>query len=224
MPETVITVQGRHTASAPAERVTLALTVQFDGGERAVVMDDLSATSAKVSALIDPLDGGSDGPVTRWSSDSVQVWTQRPWANDGTRLAPVHSARVGFRVRFRDFAALARFVDDAAAVPGVGIDHLEWALTDGTRLGMTAEVRSRAVKDAVAKASVYAQSIGLGTVTATALADEGMLGEPRAAGAMQHAAFAAMRSASAGDDAPALSFTPEEIEITAVVDARFLAS
>ncbi len=60
---------------------------------------------------------------------------------------------------------------------------LTWDLTDATRTSANTEVRSRAVKDAVAKAAVFAQAVGLGSVTAIALADPGMLGDhgPRAA-------------------------------------------
>jgi uncharacterized protein YggE len=64
-----------------------------------------------------------------------------------------------------------------SSVDSVTVGSIDWALTEARTTGVTAEVRSRAVKDAVAKASVYAQSIGLGSVTAVAIADPGMLGD-----------------------------------------------
>ena len=87
------------------------------------------------------------------------------------------------------------------------------------------EVRSRAVKDAVAKASVYAQSIGLGSVTAIALADPGMLGDPSGGNpTLVQPMFArgAMK-AQFDSSAPQLALKPEEIAVASVVDARFTA-
>jgi hypothetical protein len=74
----------------------------------------------------------------------------------------------------------------------------------------------------VAKASVYAQSIGLGSVRAVALADPGMLGE-RIGASDDGGSHPALQMMSAGS-APELSLTPEDIEVDAVVDARFIAS
>jgi uncharacterized protein len=98
-------------------------------------------------------------------------------------------------------------------------------LTSVTETAVTAEVRSRAVKDAVAKASVYAQSIGLGSVTATAIADPGMLGDtPAGGGGIQHMAERSMMKASfdSGGGEP-LALKPQQIEVSASVDARFVA-
>ena len=73
----------------------------------------------------------------------------------------------------------------------------------------------------MAKASVYAQSIGLGSVTAVALADPGMLGDQVRGGGTPEASF--MRAKSVGGGEPSLSLKPEDIEVSAVVDARFVA-
>ena len=89
----------------------------------------------------------------------------------------------------------------------------------------SAEVRSRAVKDAVAKASVYAQSIGLGSVTAVAIADPGMLGDQvRGGGDAAAVSFMRAKAGGAGASEPTLSLKPEDIEVASVVDARFVAS
>jgi len=156
----------------------------------------------------------------------VRVWSERPWNQDGKQLAPVFHAAIDFAAKFKDFEALARWVESAAGIDAVTVGSISWDLTDVTRTSATVEVRSRAVKDAVAKASVYAQSIGLGSVTAIALADPGMLGDPSSAGAMPAPPLMA-RSMKASFDAQGggaqLALKPEEIQVASVVDARFTA-
>jgi uncharacterized protein len=180
-----------------------------------------------VRGLIEPLFDRSTGPVTWWTSNNVRVWSERPWNNQGTQLDPVFHAAVDFSVKFNDFEALAHWVEATAAVDGVTVSAIEWSLTIATRTSATVEVRSRAVKDAVAKATVFAQSIGLGAVTATALADPGMLGDSSGAGGSgMTPAFTrgAMTSAMVGNPGGSqLALKPEEISVASTVDARFIA-
>ena len=131
-----------------------------------------------------------------------------------------------FSAKFSDFDALARWVESAAGIDAVTVSSIAWNLTDTTRTSATVEVRSRAVKDAVAKATVFAQSIGLGSVTAVALADPGMLGDPSGSGGAMRPVFArsAMSSTMVGSSGvPELALKPEEISVASIVDARFIA-
>ena len=120
---------------------------------------------------------------------------------------------------YGDFGALARFVDDVVDIEGVTIGGIDWSLTEGTLSSLVAEVRSRAVKDAVAKASVYAQSIGLGSVRAVAIADAGMLSDTSSPPEVPH--LMRFTSSTSGGE---IWLRPEEIAVEAVVDARFVAS
>lgn len=222
---TVITVQGQFTAWFPAERATVRLTVSFDGAKRDAVLASATRTAQEVTDTVKALHHPDAGPVTWHSSDRVRVWAERPWNADGKQLSPVHHAALGITVKFSDFDALGDWLADVAVRPGVQVNGIEWALTDAKRTSVTTEVRSRAVKDAVDKARVFAQAIGLGTVTAVAIADPGMLGvsgsaQPSPAPVMMRAA--AMKLADAGG--ATLDFTPEDIEVSASVDARFEAS
>jgi hypothetical protein len=70
-------------------------------------------------------------------------------------------------------AEVVRWIESVSSVDSVTVSSIAWALTDARTSGVTAEVRSRAVNDAVAKASVYAQSMRPGSVTAVAIADPG---------------------------------------------------
>lgn len=229
MTDTIITVQGEHSAWYSAERATVSVTVHTDGPKREPVFQKAVASSTTLRESIEALFDKSAGPVTWWSSDSVRVWSERPWNHEGKQLAPVYHAAVDLTAKFKDFDALARWVESAAEVEGAAIASISWDLTDATRTSATVEVRSRAVKDAVAKASVFAQSIGLGKVTAIALADPGMLGDPATGGGggqpfpvMARGALKAQAFDSAGT--PQLALKPEEIAVASVVDARFIAT
>jgi len=225
MADTIITVQGEHSAWYPAERATAFASVHAWGDSRDEVFARVVASADSVRSLIDAIHDAAAGPVTWWSSDSVRVWSERPWNNDGKQLDPVFHAAVDFSVKFKDFAALAEWVEAAAAIEDTSVGGITWDLTEATRTSVTTEVRSRAVKDAVAKASVFAQSIGLGSVTATALADPGMLGDPAGGGAAGAPPMyrAAMKQSADFGGAPQLALKPEEIAVSAVVDARFVA-
>lgn len=220
---TVITVQGSFTAWYPAERATVRLAVAFDGAKRDSVLSSATQAVQTVTESIRALHDPDAGPVTWFSSDRIRVWAQRPWNQDGKQLAPVHHAAINVTVKFKDFDALADWIAQVAGVAGVQINGIEWTLTEARRTSVTTEVRSRAVKDAADKARVFAQAIGLGQVNAIAIADPGMLG---VSGSGAAPAPMMMRAAAvhggAGD--ATLDFTPEDIEVSASVDARFEAS
>ena len=108
----------------------MQLPVGFEGASREPVFSDTVAVSSTVRSPLVERHAPSTGPSTRWSNDSIRVWSSKPWSQNGAQMPTVFHSRVGFRVTFNDFT----------------------------------EVRSRAVQDAVAKAGVYAQCIGLGSV------------------------------------------------------------
>lgn len=223
MTETIITVRGEFQARYPAERATITGSVALDGEDRADVFARVSDIAAIVRERLAELKFAQS--ITSWSADRVQLWAERPWNNEGIQLDPVTHARVGFSATFTDFDALATWIGDSATTDGITFADIAWQLSDATRTAATAEVRSRAVKDAVAKATVYAQSIGLGTVRATALADPGMLGDQAGStnDSMSRAMYKTMDIGSVGGGAE-LSLKPEDIEVSALVDARFVAS
>lgn len=226
MSDTIITVQGTASDWFDAERATLNVQVSHDGPRRDEVFSATTTAGAQVTSALEELDGTA---VTRWSSDRVRVSSHRPWNNEGKQLPPVYTASLSATARFQDFEALAAFVERFATVTGVQIVSISWDLTEERRLAVTTAIQERAVRDAAAKASTYARAAGLSTVQAIAIADPGMLGDgpggpsdygmPRARGA---AAPMAMKAMDAG--APELAFTPDRIEVSASVDARFRAS
>ena len=219
---TEITVRGSFSAFQPPERATARATLGFEGPKMQPVYErvvrDLEAVKVTVAELHDP----KRGPVTWWSTKHVATWSHRPWNQEGKQLPLVHHASVGIEVKFRDFGALTRWVGrHAEHTAGFTLDGVEWALTEARKKELARDARARAVQDAATRAQEYADALGLGAVRPVALADAGMLGEglhPQAQAAM---AFA--RGAAAKDSGGELALSPDDIEVTAVVDARFVA-
>ena len=224
MPETVITVQGSFSAFYPAERATLSIAVGWQSGDAATSLARVVEDAEQVRASIGGITDAANGPVTWWSSDSVQTWVEKPWNKDGKQLPLVHHARATFSVKFSDFSALAEWIQRSSKWSAVSVRSIEWALTVSRKSSAIAEVRSRAVKDAVAKAAVYAQSIGLGSVHAIAIADPGMLGDDIRGSGTPSGSYSRASSKMGDESEPSLSLKPEDIEIEAKVDAKFIAS
>lgn len=223
MAETVISVQGQHTAWYAAERATVVVSVTADGPDRDPVFAAATASLDAVRETVTSLHDQTAGPITWWSADAVRVWSERPWNNEGKQLDPVHHAALDLTAKFTDFAALSTWIEAVVAIPGVSVGSIQWALTDSSQTSAVTEVRSRAVKDAVAKASIYAQSIGLGSVTATAIADPGMLGDGGSSAGGPEMLRMAKFGGAADAMAAGLELKPRQIEVSATVDARFIA-
>lgn len=213
---TEITVRGSFSAFRPAERGTVHTTVAYEGPEMepvyARVATDLSALKSSVIALEE------QGAVTWWSADHLRTWSDRPWNNEGKQLPLVHHARVGVEVKFRDFTALSRWVGQhVAEIEGFRVSRVEWALTETERETLLADVRTRAVRDAVTRAQQYADGLGLGAVEPVAIADAGMLNASPVSGPQ-----AAYLRAGPPGGGPVAELVPEHIEVSAAVDARFV--
>ena len=221
MPETVITVQGTYDSFHPAERATVTVTVGFEGPERSAVV---SGTTQGTTALVAGIAARHDpahGPVTWFATDRIQVWANRPFNNKGEQKPLVHHAQTTTRAKFRDFDDLAVWVERAATHPGVQVNGIEWALTEQTKQATVASVRTRAVEEARRKAQTYAEALGLGDLRCVAIADPGMLGDQSNGSGGGQAMYSRAASADAGSG---LAFTPEDIAVTATVDARFIAT
>ena len=223
MSETIVTVQGTASEWFDAERATVNVTVQHDGPKREPVFEATTSVGAQVTAALAELEGSA---VTRWSSDRVSVWSNRPWNNEGKQLAPVYYAALSASARFQDFDALSAFVERFATTAGVTIASITWDLTEERRLAVTSDIQTKAVQDAVVKATTYARAAGLSTVTALAIADPGMLGDGSAGSGphpLERQAGKMLMAMDARGGGTPLAFTPDRIEVSASIDARFLA-
>ncbi|WP_244929628.1 SIMPL domain-containing protein [Nocardioides sp. W7] len=221
MSETVITVQGSYDAFHPAERATVTVAVGFEGADRGQVVARTTAGTAALVAGIAERHDAERGPVTWHATDRLRVWSTRPFHDKGEQKPLVHHAQTTTRAKFRDFEELARWIEAAAGHPGVSVAGIEWALTEQTKRNVVEGVRARAVEEARHKAQGYADALGLGPVRCAAIADPGMLGDhSNAQGGITAAAYS---RAGKAEEPGGLSFTPEDIAVSATVDARFLA-
>jgi hypothetical protein len=219
---TEITVRGTFAAFHAPERGTVHATIAFEGAEMQPVYDRVARDLEAVKASVTPLKTGDHGPVTWWSAEQLRTWSTRPWNQDGEQLPLVHHASVKVEVKFRDFSSLARWVSQHVAnTAGFRISHVEWALTTKRRTELQRQVRTRAVEDAVLRAQLYADALGLGRIRPVAIADAGMLGANLHPEGGPGGAYLRAAGLQVGGG-PDVELLPEDIEVSAAVDARFV--
>ncbi|MDF2562389.1 MAG: neuraminidase [Microbacterium sp.] len=220
MSEVIVTVRGEHEARTAPERATIRVSVRAEGSERTNVVE-------RVMRLAEPVRGSitvraDAGSVVDWSSKRLSVRAERPWNNDGKRLAPVYYASIDFTATFAEASELSIWVSEASPWDGVEVGWVDWHLTPATRAQIEREVAAHAVRVAVTRAKAYAGALGLDEVTPLEIADVGLIsnGQPTPGSPMAKARGGA---AFAADAAPAMEYEPEEIVISATVEARFVA-
>ena len=218
---TEITVHGAATAHEPPERGIVHATVAYEGPDMEPVYERVARDVEAVKQSVDALRSGENGAVTRWSAQTIRTWSTRPWNEKGKQLPLVHHARVELEVEFGDFTALSRWLAaHIDATPGVHVSHVQWTLTTERREELLKQVRTEAVKDAARRAQQYADALELGDVRPIAIADSGLLGTgSRTGGEREIGLMAAPRSVGS---APEIEFEPQDIKVSATVDARFV--
>ena len=220
MSEVTVTVRGEHEARVAPERATIRVGVRADGPERTAVVENVMRLAEPVrSSITDRADAGS---VVEWTSKRLSVRAERPWSNDGKRLAPVYYASIDFTATFAEASDLSIWVSDISPWDGVEVGWVDWHLTTATRAQVERDVAAAAVGVAVTRAEAYAGALGLHEVTPLEIADVGLIssGQPSPGAPMLKARGGV---AFAADAAPAMEYEPEEIVISATVEARFLA-
>lgn len=217
MGETTIAVRGTGEGRRPAQRVMVSVRGEYEGEDRAQVVELATASAAEVAATLTAL-AEDDGAVATWSAERLNAWSQRPYTSDGSIPPLRHHASVTTTATFVGFDAFAEWVVDRAADEAITVESIVWDLDPVEREAMLAEVRTAAVQDAVATARTYASALGLTELRPLAVADPGLLGER-----VEHAA-APMALAKAAAPSGQMSFRPEDIGVSVVVEARFAAT
>lgn len=214
-----LTVRGSARAELAPERATVRFTVASDGPERDAVLEAARGALTRTTAALE-LHGS--GTALEWSVDQLAVSAQRPWTNDGSQAPIVHRASAqGRAVVPGDGAAAAALVDALAADALVTVDGVEWSLNDASLAAARADVRARAVADALEAAETLASAVGRPSIRVTALADPGMLDGGGSGGGPQPRFEKAMAMAS--DMGGGFTLQPQPIVVEAAVDARFSA-
>ncbi|KQY76464.1 neuraminidase [Microbacterium sp. Root1433D1] len=220
MSEVTVTVRGEHEARVAPERATIRVGVRADGPEHTAVVENVMRLAEPVrSSITDRADTGS---VVEWTSKRLSVRAERPWSNDGKRLAPVYYASIDFTATFAEASDLSIWVSDISPWDGVEVGWVDWHLTTARRAQIERDVAAAAVGVAVTRAEAYAGALGLDEVTPLEIADVGLIssGQPSPGAPMLKARGGV---AFAADAAPSMEYEPEEIVISATVEARFLA-
>lgn len=222
---TEFTVRGSHAAFQRPERGTVHATLGFEGPELKPVYERVVRDLDSVKRSVAPLHDPANGPVTWWSTKHVRTWANRPWNNEGKLRPLVHHASVGVEVKFLDFEVLSAWVSGHVAdTRGFSLNNVVWALTESRRLELERSVRVRAVQDAARRAQEYADALELGPVRPVAVADAGMLGEglhPVSTAPAPYQRMSAMGKESGGS--AELELSPDDIEVSVEIDARFIA-
>lgn len=221
MSDVTITVRGENETRIAPERATIHVTVRAEGPERGAVVE-------RAMSLAEPIRTGiaerqDAGAVIEWSSKRLAVRAERPWNDQGKQLAPVYYASVDFTATFIEASELSIWVTEISPWDGVDVGWVNWHLTPQTRADIEREVASSAVGVAVQRAQAYAAALGLGTVTPVEIADTGLISHERAASPKAMMARGAAFAASA-DSSPIMEYEPEDIVVSATVEARFTAN
>ena len=222
MSEVMVSVRGEHEQRVPPQEGTARLTLSVEASTRGAAVERIAELATPVRD--DLARRQTEEGLREWSSQRVSVWAERPWNNEGKRLPLVHHASVEIRATFTDFAALSWWLSDVAERDGVQVDAVEWALTPDALRATEGAVAATAVRVAVERATAYAEALGLASVTALEVADVGLLSrdrpEPVPGPPMMRAMMA---SGPNGGGSPAMDLQPQDIVVTAAVEARFLA-
>lgn len=218
MSDVIITVRGESKARVAPERARVHVTARTDGSDRAKVLDVLGAIANPVrSTLESRKDAGS---IAEWTSARMSVHAERPWNNEGKRLAPVYHASIDFTATFEDFSELSLWITEISGNEGVEVGHVDWHLTPETQNSLEQEVATEAIHVAVRRAEAYAAALGRNNVTPISIADQGLLHAKESAAPMM---MRAMAADSFGGGAE-MSYQPGEIVVSATVEAQFSAS
>jgi uncharacterized protein YggE len=220
MSEVTVTVRGEHEARVAPERATIRVSVRAEGPERTTVVEHVMRLAEPVRGSI--TERADAGNVVDWTSKRLSVRAERPWNAEGKRLAPVYYASIDFTATFAEASELSIWVSDISPWDGVEVGWVDWHLTSVTRAQIEREVAAEAVSVAVTRAEAYAGALGLDQVTPLEIADVGLIssGQPTPGAPLMKARGGV---AFAADAAPTMEYEPEEIVISATVEARFLA-
>ena len=217
MSEVTITVRGEYEILRAPEEAVAHVSVQTSGPERGAVVERIATLATPIR---DDLAARKDaGSLVDWSSRRASVWSERPWNADGTQLALVRHAAVELTATFTDFLALSWWLSEVAQRDGVQVGDIIWRLTRQTAAALEREAAAAAVQVAVERAHAYASALGLEAVTAVEISDAGLLGHdaPPTIPRMARTSFDGPAAA------PAIDARPDEIPVSAAIEARFVA-
>ena len=218
---TEITVRGRSSVSEPPERGTVHATISFEGPAMEPVYERVARDVDNVKRSVESLrtDRRTCDALVRTGSAHLVFAAVEPGRE---KLPVVYHARVDVEVEFRDFTELSRWIT-AHTNDTEGVQDLRRRVVTAppcaatTFVGRFAPRPSRMRSGALSSMPMRSH---LGQVRPVAVADAGMLSAGPMPGGGHDVGL--MRSMAVGS-APEVELAPEDIEVSATVDARFVA-
>ncbi|KAJ9608199.1 hypothetical protein H2200_007187 [Cladophialophora chaetospira] len=178
---TLIHIQGRATVKSVAERAALDVRVSDSGFEKDEVSTNAVIAVKRVQSELDQLvsrlengDISPNSPITFYSIASLSITPGSDYDNDGNRLDPdkkLYTAESTINIHFRDFSVLGEMVVRLSTMDFVGLNGINWELTDAKRAWLDEEVRMQALKHAMERAQAYARILGREKVTCVKIED-----------------------------------------------------
>ena len=221
MSEVTVTVRGQHEIRVTPERATIRVSVRAEGPERSSVVDHAMRLTEPVRDSITARK--ESGVVVDWTSTRLSVRAERPWNSDGTRLAQVYFASIDLTATFTEASELSIWVTDISPWDGVEVGWVNWHLTPETNARLEREVASAAVGVAVARAEAYASALGRRDVEPVEIADVGLIAPTGAQPSAGMAKFRGTVQESGDMTGSSMAYEPDEIVVSATVEARFIA-
>lgn len=213
-----ITVAAHAHSAVPPERATLVMRLGVEGTDKLAALEHTTALVKSFANAVEQMKSLTPSPVT-WSAISpIGTRSWRPWTNDGSAAPLRYSAESPVKLKFHDFGALSRFIDQWGGHPGVSVGAVEWTLTEERQRQEEDDVLARAVMQAHARAATMARAAGEGAVRFLELADQGLLND--ADSAHPQAQAMTLRSGGVQSD-EGVTIAPEDVEIDVIVHARF---
>ncbi len=214
-----ISVVGHSHAAFPPERATLHMRLGVEGTDKQAALDHTTSLVQSFTNVVDQLRAMTPSPITWFAVAPIGTRSWRPWNNKGTTLPLRHSAHCAVKLKFHDFGALSRFIDQWGGRTGISIDGVEWTLTEARQKAEEDNVLAEAVVQAHARATTMARAAGESGVRFLELADSGLLdGKRDDFGQVAHAV--SLRG-GAHDEAESVTVVPEDVELDVTIHARF---
>lgn len=170
LPQLVIRVDGTGSVFRKAERAYLRLAVASTSTDQSEAFENAQSTVSSLTANIRSLalktENGGPHPSAAVTAFTVTplstTWRyQRDEHNREVRSLPrEHTVAASAEIIFRDFTQLAEMTAQLATMPHISVGGTEWRLTDATLEEIEHEARLKAIRNAVEKATDYAEAVG----------------------------------------------------------------
>ncbi|MBB94599.1 MAG: hypothetical protein CML68_08360 [Rhodobacteraceae bacterium] len=168
-----ITVSGQGSVSASPDMASITLGVTEEAPEAREAMQLASASVAAILARLEAL-GIADSDVQTRRLTVNPVWSNRRGGEEPPRITGFVASNT-LSVRIRDLPRLGEVLDQILSEGANNFSRLQFSLQDPDPL--VNDARRDAVKDAMAKAALYAEAAGVTLGPLQSLTEQG--GNPR---------------------------------------------